>query len=64
MIIKPKLPYKNMDRRIEITGITHVRSKDLNIGDTFTFFDPRLILPSYYEVTEKLDFGVKVYRIT
>lgn len=63
MVNRPKLPYKNMDKDMKVIDIIHMPSKKLEVGDIFTFFNPRLILPSYYEVTEKLDFGVKVYKM-
>lgn len=61
--------YKNKDKEVPVSSINQVEAKTLSIGDVFTFFNPRVILPSYYEVTDSSKYkstcqpNCKVYKI-
>lgn len=61
--------YKNMDKQVSVNNISQVEVRTLSIGDVFTFFNPRIILPSYYEVTDSSKYkstcqpNCKVYKI-
>ena len=62
--------YKEMNKPIQNYNTTYVQAKRLITGDIFTFFNPKLILPSYYEVIDNdiqnkltCELSIKVYKI-
>ena len=62
--------YKEMNKPIQNYNTTYVQAKRLITGDIFTFFNPKLILPSYYEVIDNdiqnrltCEPSIKVYKI-